>query len=176
MAFRPEEACRYWCFACRFAARMKLTILALGHKMPAWVQTGFEEFARRMPPEARIELIELKPEDRASKVISKVLEQEAARIAAAIPKDAFRVVLDERGTPLTTKMLAAWIAAWMADGVSPCFIIGSADGLAPAVKKSAAKMIALSGCTLPHGMVRVMLAEQLYRAWSLLNNHPYHRE
>ena len=176
MAFRPEEARRYWCFACRFAARMKLTILALGHKMPAWVQTGFEEFTKRMPPEARIDLIELKPEDRASKAIGKVLEQEAARIAAAVPKDAVRVVLDERGTPLTTKMLAAWMEAWMADGVSPCFIIGSADGLAPSVKQSADKLAALSGCTLPHGMVRVMLAEQLYRAWSLLRNHPYHRE
>ena len=155
---------------------MKLTILALGHKMPGWVQTGFEEFTKRMPPEARIDLIELKPEDRASKAISKVLEQEAVRIAAAVPKDAERIVLDERGTLLSTKMLASWMEIWMADGLNPCFIIGSADGLAPAVKSSADKLVALSGCTLPHGMVRVMLAEQLYRAWSLLKNHPYHRE
>lgn len=155
---------------------MKLHILALGHKMPVWVQAGFEEFTKRMPRDARIDLIELKPEDRASKAISNVLEQEAVRIDAAMPKDVIRVVLDERGTPLSTKMLAAWMEIWMAEGVSPCFIIGSADGLAPAVKKSADKMVALSGCTLPHGMVRVMLAEQLYRAWSLLKNHPYHRE
>ncbi len=155
---------------------MKLTILSLGHKMPAWAQGGFEEFAKRMPPEARIELIELKPEDRSSKSVEKLLAQEALRINAAIPKNAERVVLDERGTPLTTKLLAAWLEAWMANGVSPCFIIGSADGLAPSVKQSADKLAALSGCTLPHGMVRVMLAEQLYRAWSLLRNHPYHRE
>ena len=155
---------------------MKLTILALGHKMPGWVQTGFDEFTKRMPRDARIKLIELKPEDRTSKAITKVLEQEAVRINAAMPKDVIRVVLDERGTPLSTKMLASWMEIWMAEGVSPCFIIGSADGLAPAVKKSADKMVALSGCTLPHGMVRVMLAEQLYRAWSLLKNHPYHRE
>ena len=93
----------------------------------------------------------------------------------AVPKNAERIVLDERGTPLTTLKLAEWMKAWMAEGISPCFIIGSADGLAPEVKQSA-KMIALSGCTLPHGMVRVMLAEQLYRAWSLMNHHPYHRE
>jgi len=155
---------------------MKLSILALGHKMPAWVQSGFEEYTRRMPPEARIELLELKPEDRASKVVARVLELEAQRIQAAIPKNAERVVLDERGTLLTTTQLAEWMKTWMGEGISPCFIIGSADGLAPEVKKSAKKMIALSGCTLPHGMVRVMLAEQLYRAWSLMNNHPYHRE
>ncbi len=155
---------------------MKLTIIALGHKMPAWVQTGFEEYTKRMPPEARIELIELKPEDRSSKAITKVLELEAQRIVAATPKQSERVVLDERGTPLTTAKLAEWMKAWMAEGVSPCFIIGSADGLAPEIKQSAKKMLALSGCTLPHGMVRVMLAEQLYRAWSLMNNHPYHRE
>ena len=155
---------------------MKLTIVALGHKMPAWVQAGFEEYAKRMPPEARIELIELKPEDRSTKAVAKVLELEAQRINVAIPKQAERVVLDERGTPLTTAKLAEWMKGWMTEGLSPCFIIGSADGLAPEVKQSAKKMLALSGCTLPHGMVRVMLAEQLYRAWSLMNNHPYHRE
>jgi 23S rRNA (pseudouridine1915-N3)-methyltransferase len=155
---------------------MKLTIVALGHKMPAWVQAGFEEYARRMPPEARMELIELKPADRASRAVARLLEQEAVRISAAIPRQAERIVLDEHGTPVTTALLAAWMKTWMADGISPCFIIGSADGLAPGLKESAAKMIALSGCTLPHGMVRVMLAEQLYRAWSLMQNHPYHRE
>ncbi|MBL8522257.1 MAG: 23S rRNA (pseudouridine(1915)-N(3))-methyltransferase RlmH [Betaproteobacteria bacterium] len=155
---------------------MKLTIIALGHKMPGWVQTGFEEYSKRMPPEARIELIELKPEDRASRAVSKVLELEAVRIATAVPKQAERIVLDERGPPLSTAKLAEWMRSWMAEGVSPCFIIGSADGLAPEVKQSAQKMLSLSGCTLPHGMVRVMLAEQLYRAWSLMHNHPYHRE
>lgn len=155
---------------------MKLTIIALGHKMPAWVQAGFEEYARRMPPEARIELVELKPEDRSSKAVAKVLELEAQRIAAAIPRQSERVVLDERGTPLTTLALCGWMSQWMAEGISPCFIIGSADGLAPSVKQSAKRMLALSGCTLPHGMVRVLLAEQLYRAYTLLQNHPYHRD
>lgn len=155
---------------------MKLYILALGHKMPGWVQAGFEEYAKRMPPEARIELIELKPEDRASRAVARVLELEAQRIAAAVPRNAERIVLDERGPALSTARLAEWLQSWMAQGVSPCFIIGSADGLAPEVKQSAQRTASLSGCTLPHGMVRVMLAEQLYRAWSLVNNHPYHRE
>ena len=129
-----------------------------------------------MPPEARIDLIELKPEDRASKQVARVLEQEAVRIEAAIPKGAVRIVLDERGMVVKTVQLAEWLQEWMAEGRSPCFMIGSADGLAPTVKASADKTIALSGCTLPHGMVRVMLAEQLYRAWSITQNHPYHRE
>lgn len=129
-----------------------------------------------MPPEARIDLIELKPEDRASKQVARVLEQEAVRIEAAIPKGAVRIVLDERGMVVKTGQLAKWLQEWMAEGRSPCFMIGSADGLAPTVKASADKTIALSGCTLPHGMVRVMLAEQLYRAWSITQNHPYHRE
>ena len=144
--------------------------------MPAWIHSGFEEYSKRMPPEARIDLIELKPEDRASKQVARVLEQEAVRIEAAIPKGAVRIVLDERGMVVKTVQLAEWLQEWMAEGRSPCFMIGSADGLAPTVKASADKTIALSGCTLPHGMVRVMLAEQLYRAWSITQNHPYHRE
>lgn len=155
---------------------MKLTIVALGHKMPGWVQTGFDEYAKRMPAEARIDLLELKPEDRSSKTTEKVLEAERVRIETALPRQALRVVLDERGEMITTKRVAEWLGAWMNDGSAPCFIIGSADGLAPDLKKTAHKTIALSGCTLPHGLVRVLLAEQLYRAWSLHNNHPYHRE
>jgi len=155
---------------------MKLTLVALGHKMPDWVRSGYEEYARRMPPEARLELVELKPGDRDGKAVEKVLEAEALRIESALPKGCERIVLDERGAPLTTRELSQWMSRWMAEGVSPAFVIGSADGLAPSVKKSAARVISLSGCTLPHGMVRVLLAEQCYRAWSLLHNHPYHRE
>jgi 23S rRNA (pseudouridine1915-N3)-methyltransferase len=153
-----------------------LTIVALGHKMPAWVQSGFDEYAKRMPPEARIELLELKPEDRTSKSIENVLNSEAARIDAAVPRHAQRLVLDERGQRLTTRDLAQLFTGWMGEGVNPCFIIGSADGLAPSIKLSATQQFSLSGCTLPHGLVRVMLAEQLYRAWSLTQNHPYHRD
>lgn len=155
---------------------MKLAIVALGHKMPAWVQTGFEEYTKRMPPEARIEIIELKPEERVGKSIDIILKSEAVRIEAAIPRQAERIVLDERGQRLTTRDLAQMLTAWMREGVSPCFIIGSADGLHASVKQSALRQFSLSGCTLPHGLARVILAEQLYRAWSLMQNHPYHRD
>ena len=155
---------------------MKLIIVAFGHKLPAWVQTGFEEYAKRMPPEARIELLELKPDDRVGKSTESVLKSEAIRLDAAIPRDAQRLVLDERGQPLATRELARMLTDWMREGISPCFIVGSADGLAPSIKQSAEKQFSLSGCTLPHGLVRVMLAEQLYRAWSLTQNHPYHRD
>ena len=144
--------------------------------MPVWVQSGFEEYTKRMPPEARIEMIELKPEDRVGKSIDVVLKSEAVRIEAAIPQQAARLVLDELGQQLTTRDLARMLIAWMREGISPCFIIGSADGLAPSIKQSALRQFSLSGCTLPHGLVRVLLAEQLYRAWSLTQNHPYHRD
>jgi 23S rRNA (pseudouridine1915-N3)-methyltransferase len=148
----------------------------MGHKMPQWIQAGVDEYVKRMPSEARIELIELKPEDRANRAIPRVLDLEAARINAVVPKYAEVIVLDERGVMIKTSELAAQLKSWMADGVSPCFLIGSADGLAPSLKGAAKKTIALSGCTLPHAMVRLMLVEQLYRAWSLTQNHPYHRE
>ncbi len=144
--------------------------------MPQWIQAGVDEYAKRMPAEARIDLIELKPEDRTNRAIPKVLELEASRIKAVVPKNSDIIVLDERGMMVKTSELTAWLKSWMAEGVSPCFLIGSADGLSPALKQSAKKTIALSGCTLPHAMVRLMLVEQLYRAFSLMQNHPYHRE
>ena len=144
--------------------------------MPAWVQTGFEEYTKRMPPEARIEILELKPDDRTGKSIDTLLKSEAVRLEAAIPRQAERLVLDERGERITTRDLAQMLTTWMREGISPCFIIGSADGLHASVKQSASRQFSLSGCTLPHGLVRVMLAEQLYRAWSITQNHPYHRE
>jgi len=155
---------------------VKIYILALGHKPPPWVNAGIEEYTKRMPPEARVEIIELKPENRTSKTTHRVLALEAERIRAAMPKGATPIVCDEKGKPLTTPMLSRWMGDWMQNGISPCFIIGSADGLAAEIKQSALHKIALSGCVLPHVMVRLMLAEQVYRAWSLLHNHPYHRE
>lgn len=170
----PETPRQCWCLPIWYS--VKLTIVALGHRMPAWVQSGFEEYTKRMPPEARIELVELKPEDRVGKLIDVVLKNEAIRIDAAVPRQAQRLVLDEHGQRLTTRELAGMLSEWMLEGINPCFIIGSADGLAASIKKSATRQFAVSGCTLPHGLVRVLLAEQLYRAWSLTQNHPYHRE
>ena len=156
---------------------MKLLILAVGHKMPDWITSGFNEYAKRMPREAKIELIELKPEPRTTgKTTEQIMEAEAQRIRAALPNDAFRVVLDERGKHLTTKQMAQQLQNWLGEGRDVSFIIGGADGLHESVKQQARQLLALSAFTLPHGMVRVLLAEQLYRAHSLMHNHPYHRE
>lgn len=156
---------------------MKLFILAVGNKMPEWITSGFNEYSKRMPREATIALIEIKPEPRTmGKTVAQIMEAEAQRIENALPKDVTRVVLDERGTHLTTKQMAQKMHDWLGGGRDVAFIIGGADGLHESVRNSAQQLLALSALTLPHGMVRVLLAEQLYRAYSLLHNHPYHRE
>jgi len=155
---------------------MKLRVVALGHRMPAWVSAGWDEYARRLPREFAVELIALKPESRdGGKPIPRLLDTEAARIAIAC-KGARVVALDERGESWTTRALADRLARWRDDARVVAFVIGSADGLAESVKRDANAVVALSGMTLPHGLVRVLLAEQLYRATSLLAGHPYHRE
>ena len=155
---------------------MKLRVVALGHRMPAWVDAGWNEYARRMPATAPLELVELKPEPRdRGKPVSQILAAEATRVAAAC-RGARVVALDERGRPWTTRMLADALARWRDESVDVAFVIGSADGLADEVKRDAAAVVAISALTLPHGLVRIVLAEQLYRAVSLLAGHPYHRE
>ncbi|GGD54651.1 MULTISPECIES: 23S rRNA (pseudouridine(1915)-N(3))-methyltransferase RlmH [Caballeronia] len=155
---------------------MKLVILAVGHKMPDWITNGFDEYAKRMPPELRIELKEIKPEQRSSgRNAESVMAAEKQRIEAALPKNARVVALDERGRDWTTMQLANALPGWQQDGRDVAFVIGGADGLAPEVKARAEIMLRVSSLTLPHGMVRVLLAEQLYRAWSITQNHPYHR-
>ena len=145
--------------------------------MPSWITEGFNEYTKRMPREAKIELIEIKPEPRTTgKSVPQIMEAEAQRIRAALPNDVLRVVLDERGTHLTTKQLTQRLKDWMGGGRDIAFIIGGADGLHESIRSSANLLLALSAMVLPHGMVRVLLAEQLYRAHSLMNNHPYHRE
>lgn len=156
---------------------MRVTILAVGHKMPAWIQDGFHEYARRMPPEIRIELTELKPEERGGgRGVEKARAAEGERMLAALPQGATLLALDERGKAFSTQGLSVMLSEWMRDGTHPVFAIGGADGLDDAVKARADKLFSLSSLTLPHGMVRVLLAEQLYRAWSILARHPYHRE
>jgi 23S rRNA (pseudouridine1915-N3)-methyltransferase len=155
---------------------MKLRVIALGHRMPAWVTAGWDDYARRLPREFALELVALKPEPRErGKTIPQLLAAEAARIAAA-GKGALIVALDERGRPWTTRALADHVARWRDEALDVAFVIGSADGLADAVTRGASATVALSALTLPHGLVRVLLAEQLYRAASLLTGHPYHRE
>ena len=156
---------------------MKLLIVSVGHRMPDWITAGFNEYARRMPREAKIELLEIKPEPRSTgRTTAQIMEAEAQRILAALPQNCLRIALDERGAQPTTRQLAAQMQDWMREGRDVAFIIGGADGLHESVKRAAQQMMALSALTLPHAFVRVLLAEQLYRAHSLLHNHPYHRE
>jgi 23S rRNA (pseudouridine1915-N3)-methyltransferase len=155
---------------------MQLIIAAVGHKMPAWIETGFGEYAKRMPPECRIQLKEIKPVDRSgSRTAETVMAQERSRIEAAIPKGARIIALDEHGRDITTLQLSQMLTQWQQDGRDVTFVIGGADGLDAGLKASADTLIRVSSLTLPHGMVRVLLAEQLYRAWSITQNHPYHR-
>lgn len=159
---------------------MRIRLVAVGHRQPAWVETAFEEYAKRMPAEARIELVAIKPEPRpdasGEAAVERLLEREARRIDAALPEGVLRVVLDERGKQVTTRELAVLLERWMNSGRDVGMVIGSADGLHQAIKSTADVTLSLSSLTLPHGMVRVLLAEQLYRALSLLKGHPYHRD
>jgi 23S rRNA (pseudouridine1915-N3)-methyltransferase len=155
---------------------LKIRVIALGHRMPAWIAAGWEDYARRLPRETALELVELKPEPRdRGKPVAELLAMEAVRIVAA-SRDATVVALDERGAPWTTRDLAGHFRRWRDDARDVAFIIGSADGLDPALKRQAAARLSLSALTLPHGLVRVLLAEQIYRALSLLAGHPYHRD
>ena len=156
---------------------MKLHLIAVGHKMPGWINAGYDDYARRMPPDLPLVLSEIKPGHRvAGEDGARARQIEAERIVAALPAGCVPVVLDERGAQVTTRELAAWLSGWMAEGVSPAFVIGGADGLSDEVRTRADKLLSLSALTLPHGLARVVLAEQLYRAWSILASHPYHRE
>jgi 23S rRNA (pseudouridine1915-N3)-methyltransferase len=160
---------------------LKLHILAIGHKPPGWVVAGFEDYARRMPREARLQLTEIKPAPRSrpaatAAAITRILELEKTRLVAALPPGCVRIALDQRGRPLSTAELARRLTAWMQGGRDVAFLIGSADGLDQELKADADLLLSLSAMTLPHAMVRVLLAEQLYRAMSMIQNHPYHRE
>lgn len=181
----PREAAASRCGVASFVGEraraftpdsMKLRIVALGHRLPSWVGEAYADYARRMPHALSLELVELKAEPRdCGKSTEQMLAAEAKRIAAATR--GFRVVaLDERGQEWTTAELASALGGWRDSALDMAFVIGSADGLAESVKHDANVVIALSALTLPHGLVRIMLAEQLYRAASLLQGHPYHRE
>ena len=155
---------------------MKLWIIAVGNKMPAWVDMGFSEYAKRMPPEARIQIIEIKAEKRsAGKSLNQVLDAERERILASLPRHCLQVVLDDSGRALSTEQLAQNLAVWMQAGRDVAFVIGGADGLHEEIRNNADTKLSLSAMTLPHTLVRVVLVEQLYRAVSLMNKHPYHR-
>ncbi len=158
---------------------MKLLVLAVGQRQPAWADTAWADFAKRMPPEMRLELKALKAEPRSGgKTAAQCMAAEALRFEAALApaKGARRVVLDEHGQRHTTATLATRLQAWRDDGRDCALLIGGPDGLCPSLKASADETLRLSDLTLPHAFARVLLAEALYRGWSVLEGHPYHRE
>jgi 23S rRNA (pseudouridine1915-N3)-methyltransferase len=156
---------------------MRLIIASVGQKPPTWAEAAYEEFARRFPPGLRLELKAVKAEPRTTgKTPAQMMEAEAKRLEAATPPGARRVILDERGTRWTTMQLTERLRFWQGDGRDVVFLIGGPDGLDPALKATADETARLSDLTLPHAFVRVLLAEALYRAWSVSVNHPYHRE
>jgi len=155
---------------------LKLRIISVGHKMPSWVETACAEYTKRMPREATVEIIDIKPEKRAAGNSTENIQLiEAKRILEAVGKD-FCIALDERGQEVTTLQLADKFKDWQASSRDVALIIGGADGLHTSVKQKADWLWGLSKLTLPHAMVRVLLVEQLYRAHSVITNHPYHRE
>ena len=155
---------------------MRLTIVAVGQKVPDWAQTAYDDYAKRFPPELKLELKAVKTEPRASKTLDTLLAAERVRIEGAIAKNCRVVALDERGTAVTTVALAERLKDWQLSGDDVAIVIGGPDGLDAGFKQSAHERLRLSDLTLPHAMVRVVLIEQLYRAWSITINHPYHRE
>lgn len=155
---------------------MKLLLVAVGQRQPGWADEAYAEFAKRFPPEMRLELKAVKAEPRGAKTAEQLMAAEAQRIEAALPKGVRRVVLDERGDRVTTVQLAARMTSWLNDGRDVAMLVGGPDGLAAPLKASADETLRLSELTLPHAFVRVLLAEALYRAWTVTVNHPYHRE
>ena len=155
---------------------MKLRVVAIGQRQPAWADSAWDDFAKRFPPELKLELKALKAEARVGRTPALCMTAEAARIEAAVPRGARRIVLDEHGTRLTTRQLAERLRVWREDGRDAAILIGGPDGLDATLKASADETLRLSDLTLPHALVRVLLVEALYRAWSLHQGHPYHRE
>ena len=155
---------------------MRLVVAAIGQRQPAWADAAWDDFAKRFPADCRLELKALKAEPRPGKSAAQCMAAEAQRLEAALPKGARRVILDERGTRLTTAQLSERLQFWRGDGRDVALLIGGPDGLDPALKASADETLRLSDLTLPHAFARVLLAEALYRAWSVVQGHPYHRE
>jgi 23S rRNA (pseudouridine1915-N3)-methyltransferase len=155
---------------------MRLLVAAIGVRQPRWADEAWDEFAKRMPAECRLELKALKAEPRTGKTAAQCMAAESQRLEAVLPKGVRRVVLDERGSRWTTNDLAQRLSFWLGDGRDVALIIGGPDGLDPQLKATADETFRLSDLTLPHALARVILAEAVYRAWSVRTGHPYHRE
>jgi len=156
---------------------MRLTLYAVGNKMPTWVSQGFEQYCRRFPRDMSFHLVEITPGKRGKNAdIARIIEKEGELMLAAIPKGNRIVTLEVEGKPWTTPQLAKQLERWQLDSRDVALLVGGPEGLAPACIKASEQKWSLSTLTLPHPMVRIILAESLYRAWSINNNHPYHRE
>lgn len=155
---------------------MKILILAVGDKLPAWAETAVADYVKRMPREARVEVVPVKPEKRAGQSAERIKALEAARILEKLPAGCALIAMDEHGRELTTRELSVTLDGWLHGGRDVALVMGGADGLAAELLQRAETTLSLSRLTLPHALARVLLAEQLYRAWSLLANHPYHRD
>ena len=155
---------------------MKLVLVAVGTRVPAWADAAFDDYAKRMPPELRLELKTVKAEARGGRTAAQLMAAEATRIEAALPRGARRVALDEHGDRVGSAQLAARLLAWQGEGRDAALVAGGPDGLAPAFKAGCDETLRLSDLTLPHAFVRVLVAEAIYRAWSINAHHPYHRE
>lgn len=155
---------------------MQLHLIAVGRRMPAWVQAGYEEYAKRLPAESRLHLSEIPAEKRGKNAdFSRLLTREGARMLSAVPKGAHVVALAVEGRPWVTEHLANRLGEWLQGGRDIALLVGGPEGLAPECYERAEERWSLSPLTLPHPLVRIIVAEQLYRAWTLLNGHPYHR-
>ncbi len=156
---------------------MKIHLIAVGQKMPDWVKKGYDEYAKRLPHSCSLKLVEIAPGHRSkSSDPKKAIEDESQKVLAAIPQNTRVIALDERGKQWTTLKLADQMRDWMQDGRDVVLLVGGPDGLSQECKQRAEQTWSLSNLTLPHPLVRVFLAEQLYRAWSVTQGHPYHRE
>ncbi len=152
---------------------MKIHLIAVGKKMPDWINTGYSEFSKRMPPELQINLIEITPSTRnKSTSIEKNIKEEGERIQSAIPDNSKLIVLDEKGKDFSSIALSKEMESWLPMGQDISIVIGGADGIDPVIKQQADEKWSLSSLTLPHALVRVVVAEQLYRAWSIMKGHP----
>lgn len=155
---------------------MHFTIVAIGKSMPSWIQEGFQDFSKRFPPEFHFQLIEVEAAKRSKNAdIARVLHDEGERMQALIPKHSYIIALDVQGKQWDTPTLVKQFQEWQLIGGTVCFLIGGPDGLAPKCLERADQKWSLSNLTFPHALVRLMLVEQLYRAWSILQGHPYHR-
>lgn len=156
---------------------MQIHLIAVGHKMPGWVVDGYQEFTKRLPSECRLKLVEIAPGRRSKgSDVKRAIQGESQKMIKAIPKGARVIALDERGTAWTTRQLATQFEEWLAAGCDIALLVGGPDGLSDECHRRAVQQWSLSPLTLPHALVRVVVAEQLYRAWSVMKGHPYHRD